>query len=138
MLCPPGTLLSWAWCCPHHCLQAGQVSLAPGVDIGVVAPALPRAKAGAGGVRAGGLAGLAPSPHMGGHGAATGTAPLTDAEQLLLPRAGRGLKTLQKPSGDMEDVVGVREESFQVKLGQLKGTKMPQAKPNTSVMDHVF
>lgn len=38
----------------------------------------------------------------------------------------------------MEDVVGVREESFQVKLGQLKGTKMPQAKPNTSEMDHVF
>lgn len=75
---------------------------------------------------------------MGGHGAATGTAPLTDAEQLLLPRAGHGLKTLQKPSGDMEDVVGVREESFQVKLGQLKGTKMPQAKPNTSEMDHVF
>ena len=45
---------------------------------------------------------------------------------------GCGLKTLQKPSGDVEDVVGVREESFQVKIRQLKGTKMPQGKTNTS------
>lgn len=42
-----------------------------------------------------------------------GTA-LTDAEQLLLAPAGRGLQTLQKSSGDMEDVINVREESFQV------------------------
>lgn len=63
-----------------------------------------------------------------------GTAPLTDAEQLLLALAGRGLQTLQEPSGDMEDVIGVREESFQVELRQLKGTEMPQAKPNISEM----
>lgn len=79
-------------------------------------------------------AGLA-HPLTGGHGAATGTAPLTDAEQLLLPPAGRGLQPLQKPSGDVEDVVGVREESFQVQSRQLEGTKMPQAKPNISEMD---
>lgn len=66
-----------------------------------------------------------------------GTA-LTDAEQLLLGLAGRGLQTLQESSGDMEDVVSVREESFQVKLRQLKGTKVPQAKPNIAKMDQVF
>lgn len=69
------------------------------------------------------------TPAMAGH---IGTAPLTDGEQLLLPLAGRGLQSLQKAPGDMQDVIGVREESFQVQLGQLKGTKMPQAKPNRS------
>lgn len=73
-----------------------------------------------------------------GHGAAIGTAPLTDAEQLLLPLAVHGLQPLQKAPGDMEDVVGVREESFQVQLRQLKGTKMPQAQPDPSEMDQVL
>lgn len=49
-----------------------------------------------------------------------------------MPLGSCGFKTLQEPSGDMEDVVSVREESFQVKIRQLKGTKMPQGKPNTS------
>lgn len=56
------------------------------------------------------------SKGMGGHGSVLGTAPLTDAEQLLLLLGGCGLQTLQKPSGDVEDVIGVREESFQVKF----------------------
>lgn len=56
------------------------------------------------------------SKGMGGHRSALSTAPLTDAVQLLVLLGGRGLKTLQKPPGDMEDVVGVREESFQVKF----------------------
>lgn len=69
---------------------------------------------------------------MDGHGSALSAAPLTDAEQLLVLLSSCGLETLQKPSGDMEDVVRVREKSFQVKIRQLKGTKMPQGKPNTT------
>jgi len=40
------------------------------------------------------------------------------------------LKSPQEPSGDMEDVISVREESFQVKTRQLEGTQLPQNKPN--------
>lgn len=88
----------------------------------------------AGGVRAGGWPGT--PPPTGGH---VGTAPLTDAEQLLLlPQAGRALQTLEKPPGDMQDVVGVGEESFQVQLRQLRGTKMPQAKPDKSEVEQMF
>lgn len=72
------------------------------------------------------------SKRIGGHRSALGTAPLTDAEQLLVLLGSCSLKTLQEPSGDMEDVISVREESFQVKIRQLKGTEMPQVKPKIS------
>lgn len=42
----------------------------------------------------------------------------------------RGLESPEKPSGEVKDVVDVGEESFQVKIRQLKGTKLPQNKPN--------
>lgn len=42
----------------------------------------------------------------------------------------RGLKPPEKLSGEVKDVVNVGEESFQVKIRQLKGTKLPQNKPN--------
>lgn len=62
---------------------------------------------------------------MGNCGSALSAAPLTDAEQLLMLLGGHGLKILQKPSGDVKDVIDVREESLQVKVRQLKGTEMP-------------
>lgn len=68
---------------------------------------------------------------MDGHRSTLSAAPLTDAEQLLVLLGSCGLEALQKPSGDMEDVVRVREKSFQVKIRQLKGTTMTQGKPNT-------
>lgn len=41
-----------------------------------------------------------------------------------------GLESPEEPSGEVKDVVNVGEESFQVKTRQLKGTKLPQNKPN--------
>lgn len=73
------------------------------------------------------------SKGMDGCRSALGAAPLTDVVQLLLMLLGGcGLKSLQELSGDVENVISVREESFQVNTRQLKGTKMPQGKPNIS------
>lgn len=125
---PLGTLLSW--CCPHHFLQP---CFKRGHRCGGTSASQSRGRARRGQV--GGWAGTVP------HGWALGQpwhCPLTDGEQLLLSLAGCGLQTLQKPPGDVQNVISVREESFQVELGQLKGTKMPQAEPNGSEMEQVF
>lgn len=64
------------------------------------------------------------------HESALGTALLTDAQQLIVLLCSCGLESPEEPSGEVKDVVNVGEESFQVKTRQLKGTKLPQNKPN--------